>query len=119
MNALLCPLFFCVLLFGCGTNSHKASPIHDAAHTARPPYVDIAVNLGLKYEGDLLRLYDSLASMDVRCGLRAMSLGAEQIVVERKDFDRAKIIATDIIVRDKLTYEFTSRLILRKRRLLR
>jgi len=35
--------------------------------------------------------------------MRAMSLNAEQIVVEVADFDRAKAVVTDIIVRDKLT----------------
>jgi hypothetical protein len=65
--------------------------------------VDIAVNLGLKHDDDLLRLYDSLAAAGVRCGIRAMSLNAEQIVVEVADFDRAKAVVTELIVRDKLT----------------
>jgi hypothetical protein len=35
--------------------------------------------------------------------MRAMSLNAEQIVVERQDFERAKTVVQDIIVRDRLT----------------
>ena len=32
-----------------------------------------------------------------------MSLNAEQIVVHRADFERAKVIATEIVVRNSLT----------------
>lgn len=41
--------------------------------------------------------------MGLRCGMRAMSLNAEQIVVEVADFHRAKTSAAEIIVRDKLS----------------
>jgi hypothetical protein len=44
-----------------------------------------------------------LAASDVRCGIRVISLNAEQIVVEQDDFVRAKAIVEAIIVRDKLT----------------
>src|SRR5205823_2270004 len=81
----------------------KKITLHDAGHTARPPVLDLAVNLGLRHEADLLKLYDSLAAMGVRCGMRAMSLDAEQIVVEADDFDRAKAIANGIVTRDSLT----------------
>jgi hypothetical protein len=73
------------------------------AGRARPPYVDIAVNLGLKYDRDLWRLYDSLVSKGIRCGMRAMSLNAEQIVVELADFERAQIVVREIIIQDRLT----------------
>jgi hypothetical protein len=65
--------------------------------------VDIAVNLGLEYDRDLWTLYDSLAAAGFRCGMRAMSLNAEQIVVEVADFDRAKAVVTDIVANDRLT----------------
>lgn len=100
MKTLLSVACVC-LLVGCSTTERKK--VHDEAHRARPPVVDIAVNLGLKHEDDLRRLYDSLASEGVRCGMRAMSLDAEQIVVERADFERAKTIVTHIIIRDRLT----------------
>jgi len=90
-------------LSGCASKGPAAPSHHDMAYTARPPFADIAVNLGLKHDRDLLRLFDSLASTNVRCGMRAMSLNAEQIVVERRDFERAKVIVTEIIVRDRLT----------------
>jgi len=90
-------------MYGCASTPPTPPQLHDKAHQARPPYVDIAVNLGFERVRDLESLYDSLASQGVRCGLRAMSLNAEQIVVERADFDRARIVVTDIIVRDRLT----------------
>jgi hypothetical protein len=100
MKTLLSRVILCFLV-GCGTAEREES--HDMAHRARPPVVDIAVNLGLTHEDDLRKLYDSLASEGVRCGMRAMSLDAEQIVVERADFERAKTIVTSIITRDRLT----------------
>lgn len=79
-----------------------ASP-HNQAQQLQPPIADIAVNLGLKYDKDLQKLYDDLAAAGVKCGLRAMSLGAEQIVVERNNFDDAKFVLTNIIVKERLT----------------
>jgi len=73
------------------------------AGRARPPYVNIAVNLGIKHDRDLWKLYDSLASTGIRCGMRAMSLNAEQIVVELVDFERAQIVVREIIIQDRLT----------------
>jgi hypothetical protein len=35
--------------------------------------------------------------------MRAMSLNAEQIVVEVADFDKAKAVVRELIIRDKLT----------------
>jgi hypothetical protein len=102
MKTLLSMVMLCFLA-GCETAEHKQGTLHDMAHRARPPVVDIAVNLGLKHEDDLRKLYDSLASEGVRCGMRAMSLDAEQIVVERADFERAKTIVTSIITRERLT----------------
>jgi len=98
-------LFVVILCFlvGCGTPEHKEKTLHDMAHRARPPVADIAVNLGLKHEDDLRKLYDALASEGVRCGMRAMSLDADQIVVERADFERAKTVVTNIITRGGLT----------------
>jgi hypothetical protein len=92
-----------VLIVGCVNSARTEPSLHDAAHQVRAPYVDVAVNLGLKYDHDLSSLYDSLAAAGFRCGMRAMSLNAEQIVVEVADFDRAKAAVTEIIVRDKLT----------------
>jgi hypothetical protein len=100
---------FCILLLiaaaflsSCST-APPAPSLHDKAHQAREPYVDIAVNLGLKHDRDLWRLYDCLAAAGFRCGMRAMSLGAEQIVVELADFERARAATREIIIRDKLT----------------
>jgi len=95
--------FLSVLLLCCSAAERRARPLHDTENGVRLPYVDIAVNLGLKHEEDLHRLYDAIALKGLRCGMRAMSLNAEQIVVERGDFDRVKIIVTGIVVRDKLT----------------
>jgi hypothetical protein len=91
------------LVLGCQSTQIPEPNIHDKAHQPRTPYVDIAVNNGFERAHEVQSLYDSLASAGVRCGMRAMSCNAEQIVVERADFDRAKIIVTDIIIRDKLT----------------
>jgi hypothetical protein len=57
----------------------------------------------MEHDQDLWKLYDSLAAAGFRCGVRAMSLNAEQVVVELADFDEAKHAITDIIARDKLT----------------
>ena len=65
--------------------------------------VDIAVNVGMKYGQDIDKLEDAMTAAGIPCRPRAMSLNAQQIVVERENFDRAKIIVRDIIVRDKLT----------------
>lgn len=102
LPAIALPLVV-AFLAGCANSARTESSLHDAAHQARAPYVNVAVNLGLKHDRDLWRLYDSLAVAGFRCGLRAMSLNAEQIVVEVADFDRAKTAVTEIIVRDKLT----------------
>jgi len=102
MKSLFSLVLLC-LSAGCGTTERKEISLHDMAHRARPPVADIAVNLGLKHEDDLRKLYDSLASEGVRCGMRAMSLDAEQIVVERGDFERAKAVVTSIIIRERLT----------------
>jgi hypothetical protein len=96
-------LTLCILLAGCGTAAHKEAPQREISHRPQAPVVDIAVNLGLQHEGDLRKLYHALASTGLPCGLRAMSLDAEQIVVERADFDRAKITITNAIFRDRLT----------------
>src|SRR5215831_10711164 len=93
---------FC-LFAGCMSSPQVQRSLHDTDHQARAPYVDVAVNLGLKYDRDLLTLYDSLAAAGIRCGIRAMSLNAEQIVVEVADFENAKAAVTEIIIRDKLT----------------
>ena len=103
MKCAISSVILAALLVSCASAPPTAPHLHDKAHQARAPYVDIAVNLGFERVGDSLSLYDSLASQGVRCGIRAMSCNAEQIVVERADFDRAKIIVTDIIIRDKLT----------------
>ena len=103
MKKSLSAVSLCFFLLGCRNTARKEVSLHDTAHRARPPFVDIAVNLGLRHNDDLLKLYDSLASAGMRCGIRAMSLDAEQIVVEREDFDRAKAIVTSIVVRDHLT----------------
>jgi hypothetical protein len=65
--------------------------------------VDIAVNLGLKHAGDLDKLEHAMALEGMPCRRRAMSLNAEQLVVDRGDFDRALALATRIIARDRLT----------------
>ena len=88
---------------GCANTASTEQPLHNMANSARPPYADIAVNTGLNHDRDLLKLYDSLASKGVRCGMREMSLNAEQIVVERANFDQSKAIVTEIIIRDELT----------------
>jgi hypothetical protein len=71
--------------------------------TAPSRDTDLAVNLGLEYVRDNLRLQDLLASAGIDCGMRAMSPGAEQIVVHRADFERARVLAVDIVVRELLT----------------
>ncbi len=100
MKTIICFTLLCLTFAACSTTERS---VHDSAHAVRAPYVDLAANLGSQYESDLWKLYDSLALDGLRCGMRAMSLGTEQIVVERDDFDRAKTLATGIVVRDKLT----------------
>jgi hypothetical protein len=87
-----------LFLFGC------ASPLHIKNYpSAFSDGVDIAVNLGLAHTQDIDKLEDALASEGMPCRRRAMSLNAEQIVVERRDFEQAKILAISIMIRDKLT----------------
>ena len=102
MKTSFCLVILCFLV-GCGTAERKEIALHDTAHRARLPVVDIAANLGLKHEDDLRKLYDSLASEGVRCAMRAMSLDAEQIVVERAEFERVRTIVTNIVTHDRLT----------------
>jgi hypothetical protein len=87
-----------LFLLGCASTKHNvlnASPFVGG--------VDIAVNLGMEHYGDMMKLDDALASTGMPRRMRAMSLNAEQIVVERSDFERAKILVTNIIIRDALT----------------
>ena len=93
----------CVFVAGCASTAPSGPSLHDKAHQAREPYVDVAANLNLKFEGDLFKLYDSLAAAGFRCGMRAMSVNTAQVVVELADFERAKTAVTEIIGRDKLT----------------
>jgi hypothetical protein len=89
---------FVALLSGCTTTTqsvHYPEPFKDP--------VDIAVNLGLKYSRNIDKLERALVSEGIPCRRRAMSLNAEQIVVERGDFDRAKVLANLIIIRERLT----------------
>jgi len=89
-----------LLFSGCANSARTENPNR---YNARPPLADVAVNLGIEHAGDLERLCGSLASNGVPVGMRAMSLNAEQIVVERADFDRAKAILEQIIARERLT----------------
>ena len=91
------------LVVGCANSGRIESSLHDKTHQVRAPYVNVAVNLGTQHCRELWSLYDSLAAAGFRCGMRAMSLNAEPIVVEIADFDRAKAAVTEIIIRDKLT----------------
>jgi hypothetical protein len=96
-------MILAAVVSGCSSTRPAATSLHNEANQAREPYVDIAVNLGLKHDRDLWRLYDSLAAAGFRCGMRAMSLNEEQVVVELADFDQAKAAVAEIIGRDKLT----------------
>ena len=100
MRSVLYPLLICFALSGCATATRTHS---DPARATGLPRVSLAANLGIENEGDLSKLYDSLSSAGLQCGLRAMSLNTEQIVVEREEFCRAKLLATRIIIRDRLT----------------
>ena len=91
------------LLTGCGLVKHHHSGSHGGKHNGLPPYVALAANLGIKYDRDLLNLYDSLVTEGVRCGMRGASTNEEQIVVSPEDFDRAKAAATAIVVKDALS----------------
>jgi hypothetical protein len=61
------------------------------------------VNLGRKHAHDIDKLEEAMALAGMPCRVRAMSLNAEQLTVERSDFDRAKALATAIIIREALT----------------
>jgi hypothetical protein len=48
-------------------------------------------------------LYDALEASGIPCNRRAMSLNAEQIVVNRDDFERARAFLTGVVVKRSLT----------------
>ncbi|MCX6922615.1 MAG: hypothetical protein NT154_05280 [Verrucomicrobia bacterium] len=73
------------------------------ASKPRSPGVDLAVNLGIEEVRDVERLHDAIASAGIRCGMRAMSLNAEQIVVSPSDFEKARAFAVEFVARESLT----------------
>ncbi|MDB6024409.1 MAG: hypothetical protein JWM68_632 [Verrucomicrobiales bacterium] len=68
-----------------------------------PTGTDLAVNLGLKHYDDLRRLRSGLISAGFQCGERAMSLNAAPILVLPQDFEKARVLAREIVIRDALT----------------
>src|SRR5271165_5687042 len=98
MRILMLFVVFAVALSGCKTSPRS---------TQYPaPFVDgvnIAVNLGSRHAEDIDKLESALVLEGVPCRRSAMSLNAEQIIVERSTFERAKSVARNAIVRDSLT----------------
>ena len=82
-------LVLCILLLGCST------PIS--------PVANLAVNTGFDRAREVEHLRDEIVAAGIPCGMRAMSLSASPITVSPADFDRAKRVATGIIIRDSLT----------------
>lgn|SRR5580765_674898 len=103
MRATLAWILPCALFVGCIATDPACESRQGIPSRPRPPVVYLAVNLGLEHTDDLIKLRDSLARTELRCGSTAMSLDAMHIVVEAGDFDRARAMATGIISRDRLT----------------
>lgn len=96
MRAAILIIILATSLSGCVNQVHNSSaPLVDP--------VDVAVNLGMEHEDDLRILYDALASSGIPCNRRAMSLNAEQIVVNRDDFERARAFLIRVVVKRSLT----------------
>jgi hypothetical protein len=98
MRILILMAVFAAFTPGCGTATHTAryaGPFNDG--------VDVAVNLGWEHAQDIDKLENAMALEGMPCRRRAMSLNAQQIVVERNEFDHAKALVIQIIVRKRLT----------------
>jgi hypothetical protein len=81
------------LLLGCATSK---DPIGAQG-------VDIAVNLGFERERELEQIQSALISAGIPCNQRAMSCNEAPLVVKPGDFERARAIATETVIRNSLT----------------
>ena len=81
------------LLLGCATSK---DPIGAQG-------VDIAVNLGFERERELDQIQSALISAGIPCNQRAMSCNEAPLIVRPGDFERAKAIATETVIRNSLT----------------
>ena len=81
------------LLLGCATSK---DPIGAQG-------VDIAVNLGFERERELDQIQSALLSAGIPCNQRAMSCNEAPLVVRPGDFERARAIATETVIRNSLT----------------
>jgi len=84
---------FPVLLLGCASHSG----------TIGAQGVDIAVNLGFEHDRELEPIQSALISAGIPCNQRAMSCNEAPLVVERGDFERARLIAVETGIRNSLT----------------
>ena len=85
---------FSAALLGCASN--KTSAID-------PKGVDIAVNLGFERDRELEPIQKALILAGIPCGQRAMSCNEAPLVVNREDFERARAIAIETVIRNSLT----------------
>ena len=81
------------LLLGCATSK---DPIGAQG-------VDIAVNLGFERERESDQIQSALVSAGIACNQRAMSCNEAPLVVRPGDFERARAIATETVIRNSLT----------------
>ena len=65
--------------------------------------MDIAVNLGFERERELDQIRSALISAGIPCNQRAMSCNEAPLIVRPGDFERAKAIATETVIRNSLT----------------
>lgn len=108
-------VIFCLFLVACRTVTppivEHVQHLPEAEKTIRAQsmeFVNLAANLGLRHSKDLRNLFDALISAGVGCEITAMSLNTEQIVVGQADFECAKMLATWIIKRNRLTVRLYS-----------
>ena len=94
MRVWILPCLFSVILLGCASDKRSA---------IGPKGVDIAVNLGFERDRELEPIQKALISAGVPCGQRAMSCNEAPLVVNPEDFERARAIAIETVVRNSLT----------------
>ena len=82
-----------LVTFGCASTKRSVGP----------QGVSIAVNLGFEHDRELEPIQKALIVAGVSCEQCAMSCNEAPLLVKPQDFQLAKTIATDTVIRDSLT----------------